>query len=445
VGSASWTRSALRKIFPDHWSFLLGEIALFSFVVLLITGIFLTMFFRPDQSEVVYLGPYKPLQGHEVSAAYDSVLRLSFEIKLGMLMRQMHHWAALVFVAAIVVHMSRVFFTGAFRRPREINWLVGVTLVIMALLMGFSGYSLPDDLLSGIGLRIAYSIMESIPFIGTWAAFLVFGGEYPTQDIISRLFVLHVMLIPWLLFALIGLHLAILWHQKHTQFPGPGKRETNVVGKAFFPYQTLKSTGLFLFTFAVIAFLGGLVQINPVWLYGPYDPTQATVPSQPDWYMGWLEGTLRIFPNFEPTIFGVTIPNPLIPAVVLPGVVFTVLALWPWIERWITKDTAEHHLLDTPRTAPVRFGFGVAGLTFMAIYMVAGANDVVAIMTDIPVDYITWFFRITFFVLPPIAGYAGYKVASDLARTGRHPFRPSRGVILTRNAEGGFGDPSGEH
>ncbi len=439
LGSSKWSRSAMRKIFPDHWSFLLGEIALFTFVILLLTGIFLTFFFRPDQSDVVYLGPYAPLHGHTVSAAFASVLKLSFEVKLGLLMRQMHHWAALVFVAAIVVHMSRVFFTGAFRRPREVNWLVGINLIILALLMGFTGYSLPDDLLSGIGLRIANAIVLSIPFIGPRAAFLVFGGEFPTHDIISRLFVLHVMLIPWILMGLIGLHLAILYAQKHTQFRGPGKTENNVVGKAFFPYQVLKSTGLMILTGAVIALLGGLVQINPVWSYGPYDPSLATVPSQPDWYMGWLEGTIRMFPAFEPTIFGVTIPTSLlVPAVILPGIVFTVLAMWPWIERRITGDTAEHNLLDTPRDAPLRTAFGVAGLTFMTIYMLAGGNDVFASMFNINVEAMTWAFRVSFFVLPPLAGYVAYRMANELNDTGKHPFRPSKGIVLKRNPEGGF-------
>ncbi|CAN5665137.1 ubiquinol-cytochrome c reductase cytochrome b subunit [soil metagenome] len=439
LGSSGSTRKALKKIFPDHWSFLLGEIALFTFVILLVTGIFLTLFFKADQSEVVYLGPYEPLQGHTMSAAFASTLKLSFEVKLGMLIRQMHHWAALVFVAAIVVHMSRVFFTGAFRRPRELNWIIGINLIILSLLMGFSGYSLPDDLLSGIGLRIAYSIVLSIPFVGPRAAFLLFGGEWPTQDIIARLFVLHVMLLPWVLMGLIGLHLAILYHQKHTQFPGPGKTENNVVGKAFFPYQVLKSTGLMIITAAVIALLAGLVQVNPVWAYGPYDASLATVPSQPDWYMGWLEGTIRIFPAFEPTIFGVTIPMALLfPAAILPGIVFTVIALWPWIERRITGDVAEHNLLDVPRQAPVRTGCGVAGLAFMVVYMLAGGNDVLALMFNVPVELITWIFRVAFFVVPPFAGYVAYKMCVELAETDRHPFSPSKGIVLKRNPEGGF-------
>jgi ubiquinol-cytochrome c reductase cytochrome b subunit len=194
-------------VFPDHWSFLLGEVALFCFIVLVATGVFLTLFFRPDAAPVVYQGAYEPLQGREMSAAYQSVLRLSFEVRAGLVMRQTHHWAALVFIAAITMHLLRVFFTSAFRRPRELNWLVGIGLLIFSIGMGVTGYSLPDDLLSGTGLRIAYSVMILIPFIGPYLGFLIFGGEFPTEGIISRLFVMHVMLLPALIIVLI----TIIW------------------------------------------------------------------------------------------------------------------------------------------------------------------------------------------------------------------------------------------
>jgi ubiquinol-cytochrome c reductase cytochrome b subunit len=438
LGAETWARKALRKVFPDHWSFLLGEIALFCFVILVATGVFLTLFYRPDAQPVVYRGTYEPLQGHEVSAAYESVMRLSFDVRAGLVMRQIHHWAALVFIAAICVHMARVFFTGAFRRPREINWLVGMGLLFLALMMGFTGYSLPDDLLSGTGLRIAYSVLLSIPFLGPYIASLAFGGEFPTEGIISRLFVMHVMLFPAAIFGLVGAHLALLWHQKHTQFPGPGKTERNVVGPAFWPTQVFKSTGLMLLTAAVIAVIGGLVQINPIWEYGPFDPTTVSAPAQPDWYMGWLEGAIRLFPPLEPTLFGITIPSPFIPGVVLPGLFLTVLGLWPFIEQRITKDYAEHHLLDYPRDAPVRTGIGAAGITFAVVLTLAGGNDVLALVFDIPVEAITWFFRVAIFVIPPLIGYLAYRMSAELGAEGFHPFRRKRGVVLRRNAEGGF-------
>jgi ubiquinol-cytochrome c reductase cytochrome b subunit len=290
LGAAAFAEDALTKVFPDHWSFLLGEIALYCFIVLVLTGTFLSFFFDASVSQTAYSGSYEPLQGVEVSEAYESVVDLSFDVRAGLVMRQIHHWAALVFIAAIVVHLCRIFFTGAFRRPREINWIIGVTLLILAIFNGFTGYSLPDDLLSGTGLRIAYSIALSIPLVGTWIAFLIFGGEFPAEEIMGRLLVVHIFIVPVLIAVLITVHLAIIWRQKHTQFPGPGRLESNVVGPRLWPTYAAKSVGLFFGVFAVLALLGGLVQINPVWLYGPFEPQQVTSPAQPDWYLGWDRG-----------------------------------------------------------------------------------------------------------------------------------------------------------
>src|SRR5690625_639147 len=188
VGRA--VREFARKVFPDHWSFLLGEIALYSFIVLILTGVFLTMYFVPSMGHTVYPTDALPevMRGVSMSEAFASTLHISFEVRGGLLMRQMHHWAALLFMAAIVTHMMRVFFTGAFRKPRELNWLVGFTLLIMGLLAGFSGYSLPDDVLSGNGLSIADGVARSIPIIGSYASPALFGGELPGTDIIPRLF-----------------------------------------------------------------------------------------------------------------------------------------------------------------------------------------------------------------------------------------------------------------
>jgi ubiquinol-cytochrome c reductase cytochrome b subunit len=440
LGLASFARSGMRKVFPDHWSFLLGEVALFCFVVLLLTGIFLTLFYVPDGALVTYEGPYVPLQGHEVSAAYESVLKLSFEVRAGLVMRQVHHWAALVFLAAITVHILRVFFTGAFRRPREINWLVGIGLLTLALAMGITGYSLPDDLLSGTGLRIIYSAIISIPFIGPWAAFLLFGGEFPTETIVSRLFVFHIMLLPALLIGGILVHLAILWRQKHTQWAGAGRTEHNVVGKRFWPSQVLKSTGLMLLTAAVLALMGGLLQINPIWTYGPFEATTVSAPAQPDWYVGWLDGSLRLFPPFGPTILGVTIPDTFIAGVVIPGLAFTIMALWPFIEARLTGDREHHQLLQRPRDAPLRSAIGVAGLTFFVILTLAAGNDVAANIFRVRLEDLTNLLRIAVVVVPPLTGLLTWRICEELRR--READRAASGaggpVRLRRNARGGF-------
>ena len=213
----------LRYVFPDHWSFLLGEIALYSFVVLVGTGIFLALYYTPGDSQVIYHGPYALLNGEQMSEAYRSVLDLSFNVPAGLLMRQVHHWAADVFIAAIVLHLVRIFFTGAYRKPRDLNYFIGLTMLMLAILEGFLGYSLVDDLLSGMGLAIAYSVAMSIPLIGGQLAALVWDGQFPgSSSFLPRLEILHVLLLPLALIGLITAHLVIIMRQHHSQFPGPG-------------------------------------------------------------------------------------------------------------------------------------------------------------------------------------------------------------------------------
>ena len=414
LGASRFARSALNKIFPDNWSFMLGEVALYCFVVLLLTGTYLTFFFTPSAHVVTYDGSYAPLQGLQMSDAFRSTVHLSFDVRAGLVFRQMHHWAALIFVAAIVAHLCRIFFTGAFRRPRELNWIIGVTLLVLAIFNGFSGYSLPDDLLSGTGLRIAYSIALAVPVIGTWAAFLLFGGEFPSHDIISRLFVLHVLFVPAAIFGLLGAHLAILWRQKHTQFPAPGRTEENIVGSRLWPTYAARSVGLFAGVFAVIAVLGGVAQINPVWLYGPFEPSAVTTASQPDWYMGWIEGALRLFPAWRLHVFGYTVSELLLPAVVLPGLTFGLLYAWPFIEARVTGDRGPHHLLDRPRHRPVRTAIGIGALTFYVVLFVAGAQDLVAQKFGVPVPTVVWTLRVLLVALPPLTGLLALKLCHDL-------------------------------
>jgi ubiquinol-cytochrome c reductase cytochrome b subunit len=401
---AEAARGLLRKAFPDHWSFLLGELALYSFVVLLLTGSWLTMFFESGSREIPYQGSYAPLDGIPVSEAYNSTLHISFDVRGGLLVRQMHHWAALVFVAAVMVHLARNFFTGAFRKPREINWMIGLVLLLLALLEGFCGYSLPDDLLSGTGLRTAHTIVMSIPLVGTYLAFLLWGGAYPGHVLISRLFVLHVLFLPALIIALLTVHLILVVYLKHTQWSGRGRTNRNAVGQPMFPQFVAKTTGLFMLVSAVMAALAAVAQINPVWTYGPYRTDQVSTNAQPDWYVGFLEGALRLMPPWETDFAGHTLMwNVLVPAVLLPGVLTVLLLCYPLVERWVTGDSHEHHLCDRPRDRPTRTGLGVAAVVVYAVLLAAGGNDVTAFSFHVSVNALTWIFRVGLVVGPVIA------------------------------------------
>jgi len=418
LGSSNFVRRSLNKVFPDHWSFMLGEVALYSFVILLLSGTYLSFFYTPSLSEVVYDGSYVPLKGVTMTQAYASTLDISFDVRGGLIMRQIHHWSALLFMASIVVHLMRVFFTGAFRKPREINWIIGVTLLVLGIAEGFAGYSLPDDLLSGTGLRIAYSIALSIPVIGTWAAFLVFGGEYPGVAILDRLYSAHILLLPGLILGLITFHMMMIWYQKHTQFAGPGRTEDNVVGSRFFPSYAAKAGGFFFLVFAVVAALGGLAQINPVWLYGPYDASQVSAGSQPDWYVGFLDGSTRLMPNWEIAGFGYTVPlNVMVPTVVLPGILFTLLALYPFIEARFTGDRDYHNLLDRPRDVPVRTAIGTMSIAFYVLLMIGGGNDVIASVFHLSINTISRVLQVSLFVVPPIVYFATKRVCLALQRS----------------------------
>jgi ubiquinol-cytochrome c reductase cytochrome b subunit len=438
LGTTSFARRVLRTVFPDHWSFLLGEIALYCLVVLVVTGVFLTFFYTPDTREVTYHGSYAPLNGERVSAAYNSTLRLSFEVRAGLLMRQTHHWATLVLLAAIVVHLCMVFFTRAFRRPRELNWVIGVVLLLLAMAEGLTGYWLPDDLLSGASIHIGYSVIFAIPVIGTWVAFLFFGGEFPAADGISRFFVFHIFLIPALLFALVGVHIAIVALQRHSQFPGPGRTESNVVGKRFWPQHAFKSVSLLLLVTAVCAGLGGLAQINPVWQYGPFKAGNVTSPAQPDWYLGWVDGLLRLGGPWSFQIFGYTVSENFWPAILLPGVLIGVITLWPWIERRLTGDRAAHHLLDRPRDAPAHTATGLAGLVLFFVPFLASGDDILAVVLHVPVEAVTRILRYAFFIAPVLTWLVAFWVCRSLRATQIHPASPTAGMRLRRTASGGY-------
>jgi ubiquinol-cytochrome c reductase cytochrome b subunit len=410
-------RVLMRKVFPDHWSFMLGEIALWSFVILLLTGTYLALFFTPSAAEVVYHGSYTKLDGLTMSQAYASTVNISFDVRGGLLVRQIHHWAADLFMIAISAHMLRVFFTGAYRKPREVNWLIGIGLFALGLIEGLFGYSLPDDQLSGAGLRVFEGILQGIPVVGTYISFFLFGGPFPGTSIIPRMYILHVFLIPGLILALITAHLFIMVQQKHTQMPALGNTERNVVGAPFFPYFLLKGQAWFFFIFGVLVLLSTFAQINPVWLYGPYTPLAISAGSQPDWYLGILDGALRVMPPWELNFLGHTVTlSLLIPFIVPLGVVLGGAALWPFFERWATGDKAIHNINDRPRNAPIRTATGVAAMTFYGVLWAESANDVIADKFMIPLYTLTWIARVLVIVGPAAVFFLTRRICIGLQR-----------------------------
>ncbi|WP_026454885.1 cytochrome bc1 complex cytochrome b subunit [Saccharomonospora iraqiensis] len=413
-------RHQMNKVFPTHWSFLLGELALYSFIILILSGVYLTLFFDPSMAEVVYDGPYTNMQGVEMTRAYESTLEISFEVRGGLFIRQLHHWAALIFVAAMFVHMMRVFFTGAFRRPREANWVIGALLLILGMFEGFFGYSLPDDLLSGTGVRATLSgITLSIPVIGTWAHWALFGGEFPGTVIIPRMYALHILIVPGIMLALVAVHLALVWYQKHTQFPGVRRKESNVVGVRIMPVFALKGGAWFAVVTGFTALMSGMFQINAVWNLGPYNPSQVSAGSQPDWYLAWADGILRIYPAWELYLGDYTVPPVFFAGAIGMGLLFGLLLAYPLLERKLSKDTAHHNLLQRPRDAPVRTGLGVMALTFFMVLEISGFNDIVAYQFDISLNAMTWAGRIGLLLLPPLAYYVTYRICLGLQRSDR--------------------------
>ena len=420
VGVAGILKEFGRKVFPDHWSFMLGEVALYSFLVLLLSGTFLTFWFQPSMVPVIYDGVYGPLKGAEMSIAYSSTLDISFEIRGGLLMRQVHHWSALLFVASAGLHMLRVFFTGAFRKPREINWVVGFALFVLGMAGGFTGYSLPDDLLSGNGLRIIDGMIKGIPYIGAYTSSLLFGGEFPGEAIVGRLYSLHIMLIPALILVFVAVHLFMVVIHKHTHYSGPGRRDDNVVGYPLMPVYVAKAGGFFFIVFGVIMLVAATFTINPVWSYGGYDPSPVSAGTQPDWYIGWLDGALRLAPtHLEFVVGGNTLSmNILLPMIV--GIAFlVVVALYPFIEAWVTGDKREHHVLDRPRNAPTRTAIGAAGVTFYAVLWAGASTDLIATQFKMSLNHVLTSIQILLIVGPIIAYIVTKRTCLSLQRKDR--------------------------
>ncbi|MER7911005.1 MULTISPECIES: cytochrome bc complex cytochrome b subunit [unclassified Streptomyces] len=416
LGIYTLAKANMRKIFPDHWSFMLGEICLYSFIIIILTGVYLTMFFHPSMNEVEYTGSYVPLQGQLMSEAFNSTMHISFEVRGGLLIRQIHHWAALIFLAGMFVHMMRVFFTGAFRKPREINWLFGFLLFFLGMFTGFTGYSLPDDLLSGTGVRFMQGAILSVPIVGTYLSMFLFGGEFPGGDFVARFYSAHVLLLPGIMLGLMVAHLILVFVHKHTQFEGPGRTNKNVVGMPLLPVYMAKAGGFFFLVFGVIAVIAAIASINPIWALGPYRPDQVSTGAQPDWYMGFAEGLIRVMPGWEINLWGHTLVlGVMIPLAIFPAVLGAI-AVYPFIESWITGDKREHHIAQRPRNAPTRTAFGVAWITAYMIMLVGGGNDLWATHFHLSINSITWFVRIFFFAGPVIAFIVTKRICLGLQR-----------------------------
>ncbi|HET9721253.1 MAG TPA: cytochrome bc complex cytochrome b subunit [Solirubrobacteraceae bacterium] len=438
VGASTGLKWMLNYVFPDHWSFLLGEIALYSFIVLIGTGIFLALFYVPSANLVVYHGSYGPLVGEQMSVAYQSVVKICLSVPAGLLMRDTHHWAADVFIAAILVHFARIVFTSAYRKPRDLNFWIGLTMLMLAIFEGFAGYSLVDDLLSGMGLVIAYAVALSIPFIGAQLAFLFWDGPYPgSSRFFPRLELLHIFIIPMAIAVLITVHLAMIMRQHHSQFPGRGRRERNVVGTPMWPAYALRSIGLLLATAGVLFLLGGEIQINPIWQWGPYHVWLSENGAQPDWYIGWLIGALRLMPNFEPHIGNVTIiPNPFWGGAFFPLLCFGIFFAWPWLDRKFTKDHRRHDLLVRPRDRPTHTGLVAAILSWIFAIYAAGSDD--RIFYRLHINYTTQihFWEAAIWVVPVVVFLVTRGVCKSLQRSSAHPLRAWQGEIVRRRPDG---------
>ncbi|MFE7837004.1 cytochrome bc complex cytochrome b subunit [Streptomyces sp. NPDC057474] len=438
LGVYSLVRAKTRRVFPDHWSFMLGEICLYSFIIIMVTGVYLTLYFHPSMETVEYQGSYAPLRGQLVSEAFNSTMHISFEVRGGLLIRQAHHWAALVFVAAMLVHMMRVFFTGAFRKPRELNWLFGFSLLILGMFAGLTGYDLPDDLLSGTGLAVVNGTILSIPIVGTYLSMFLFGGEFPGNDLVARFHTIHVLLIPAVMVGLLVAHLILVLYHRHTQNPGPGRSNKNVVGLPL-RVRAVKSVGFLFLVCGVILVMAAVAQINPVWLYGPYRADQVSAGSQPDWYMGVADGLLRVMPGWEITFWGHTLAlDNLIPLLVGVGL-FLAMGAYPFIESWVTGDDREQHLLDRPRNRPVRTALGVAWISFYLVALIGAANDIIAIRFHVSVNAVTWAVRIGLFLVPLAAYVMTKRWALGLQRRDRDKVLHGRETgIIKRLPHGEF-------
>jgi ubiquinol-cytochrome c reductase cytochrome b subunit len=397
---AQWRSRAV----PNHWTTWLGVVPLTCIVVIFATGLLLMFLYTPSSTRVMYDGSYLPLHGVEMSRALESTLYISFDVRGGLLLRQLHHWAALLLPASLVLQLLTIFFTGGFRRPRRGSWVLLVLIFLTTLIGGWSGYALPDDMLSGSGLRIVEGVAQGIPILGSWLAALLFGGSFPGR-IIEHLYPVHVLIAPAALAVLVALRAAASYSRRPAQWPGTSRTEQNVIGMPLLPNAATRALGLAAATAGVLVLIAAAVRIAPVWEYGPSDPGNASAGSQPDWYTGFLDGALRLIPpGWEFEWLGYTWTLAIVVPLAAIGLFFVLVAAYPFVEAWVRGDAAEHHLLDRPRATPTRTGIGVAGLIFIGGLWAAASSDLIATTFRVSVEAVVLAFQ-AFVLVAPAAGF----------------------------------------
>src|SRR5215218_207353 len=385
-----------RKAFPVHSTFFFGEMALFAFVILIATGTYLAFIYVPSNAEVT-------VNGETMPEAYASVQVIE-SIPVANLFRNVHHWAAHVMVASILLHTLRIFLSGTYRKPREINWIVGVILLVLTLGAAFYGYGLPYDSYAVTATGIGYGIAHSIPWVGDVVADLAFGGAFPTLGSLSRMFTLHVFVIPLAIIAVIGAHLLIIIKQKHSQ-PGYARRLAEpgkVLGVPLWPYQALLAIQLLLVMFGILFFLSAFVPPHPLSEFGP--PTPETPEVKPDWYLMWIYGMLRIIPaEVSFSVLGATFGPTFIGGVLFPAVFFGLLTVVPFLDRTNRHVLGTFEYLEPLRQVPVRLAVATATLIFLAALCLAAFYD------DFDLSLMqTWAIVV---LVPVIAGAAMYLLA----------------------------------
>ncbi|MEU4392990.1 cytochrome b N-terminal domain-containing protein [Kribbella sp. NPDC023855] len=400
------------RVFPDHWSLLFGQIAFYSFIMIVLSGVVLTAYYEPSVDAVVYDGPYTPLRGVEMSRALDSTMAISFEVRGGLLMRQLHHWSTLIMMAAITLHLLRLFFTAGFRRPRRLNWLVVFGLLVVMLGAALTGTSLPDDMASGTSLAVLDGVLQATPLVGPEISALLFGGEFP-GNVIAWFYPLHVIVLPLVLVILFAVGAVLALRQKPAQYAGPGRTESNVVGRSA-TVAAVKSVGLFCFVAGVSILMAATATINPVWLYGPADPANASAGVGPAWYLAFLDGALRLAPGWEFVLWGRTFSLAILLPVAACTLFLGLVAVYPFLEERVTRDRRDHHLLERPRKNPTRTGIGVAGITFYGTLWAAAGADTMAILFNLSVNALLHVFQVVLIVGPPIALFVTRRICIGL-------------------------------